>query len=98
MSTQKTDWVNLQVTMTEDLKTTFHRLCRTVGTNASSWARNLMLDALPELAARAQRRESALIALASEEILPGSRPAPAVAKTGNAAGRKERKAWRKARR
>lgn len=93
MSTEKTDWVNLQVTMSARLKATLHDLCRIAGTNASNWCRNLALDALPALVEKAERRKAALVAMANgESISPGSRRNGRVAKRSNAARRKERQA------
>lgn len=97
MSTQKTEWDKLQVTMPKPMKELIHRLTKTAGTNGANWARNLIVDALPELSAKAEAREAALLALAGEN-LPAIPPKKTVAHSWNAARRKERKTAKAGRR
>lgn len=92
MSQEKTAWVELQVTMSQELRATIHECCRVLGCSASGWARNLLLNEVPALVSRAEEREAAIQALSTRGVSTGSRKPGPVRKTPHAVATKAGKA------
>lgn len=96
MNAEKTEWVELQVTMPREIRDTIHEANRVLGGKASGWAREILLESLPGLVARAERRARGIQALFTHGKSTGSpRPLRAVkggdakrAKAAKAQGRK----------
>lgn len=89
MSTEKTEWVELQVTMPKAIRDTIHESHRVLGSKASGWAREILLQRLPDLVERAERRQVTIQALFSQGNTTGYEPATSRRKTGNAARAKK---------
>jgi hypothetical protein len=92
MSNAKTEWVELQVTMPQAIRDSIHACHRVLGSKASGWAREILLERLPELVKRAERREASIKALFTQGNTTGFAPAANRRKTGNAARAKKRTA------
>lgn len=100
MSTEKTQWVELQVTMPASIRATIHECHRILGSKASGWAREILLERLPELVNRAERREREIQALFTHGKPTGSqrgagrskRKDAAHAKAGKTGGGRKAKA------
>lgn len=71
---EKTQWVELQVTMPLEVRNTIHACHEVLGTRASGWAREILLERLPELAARAEQRKRKIQALFTHGKSVGSPP------------------------
>ena len=85
MSAEKTEWVELQVTMPKALRETIHECHRVLGSKASGWAREILLDRLPELVSKAERRRGVIQALFTQGNTTGFKRAPGRAKREDAA-------------
>lgn len=91
MSAEKTEWIKLDVTMPLSIRQTIHECHRVLGTTASGWARDILLERLPELVRRAERRQREIQALFSPENCGGGGVAAKGAKRGDAAQARKRK-------